>query len=143
MITQEQRDKLREYFSSQPVEVVYLFGSQTNGKANKLSDVDLAVLFKEGLSQSERFDLRLEYINKAGEILKMPDKTEVIDLKAVKPMLVYNAIFPKQEIFVRSKKKMIELEMRAVRQYLDMKYYLARINRTQLNLLSQKGFKYE
>jgi len=124
MITQEQRDKLREYFSTQPVEVVYLFGSQTNGKANKLSDVDLAVLFKEGLSQSERFDLRLEYMNKAGEILKMPDKTEVIDLKSVSLVFQRQAIFLRDIIFESDKSRRSVFEARVNSRYFDYEYFI-------------------
>jgi len=62
MITQGQLNQLKEYFSHQPVDVVYLFGSQATKKATKLSDYDIGVLFREGIDSSKRFDLILKMI---------------------------------------------------------------------------------
>lgn len=77
---QNTKAKLITYFAAQPVDVVYLFGSQATGKNNKMSDIDVAVLFAGGLTDSERFDLRLEYMSQVGHFTGFNDKAEVIDL---------------------------------------------------------------
>lgn len=44
------------------VKLAYLFGSYAKGKEGPLSDVDIAVLLDERLTESKRFKLRLKLI---------------------------------------------------------------------------------
>lgn len=45
MLTNQKLTKLRHYFSGQPVNKVWLFGSYARGEENANSDVDLLVSF--------------------------------------------------------------------------------------------------
>lgn len=54
MLSDEKMNQLEKYFTAQPVDVVYLFGSQVGGKYRNSSDLDIGVLFNEGLSKSKR-----------------------------------------------------------------------------------------
>ena len=49
MLDDKKLNQLKKYFATQPVDVVYLFGSQVKGKSRSNSDLDIGVLFKEGL----------------------------------------------------------------------------------------------
>src|SRR4030042_5852533 len=118
MIKPKQLNQLKKYFSTMPVEVVYLFGSQANGKATKLSDADFAVLFKEKLSGDERFDLKLEMTTKLCGILKK-ERVDVVDLMEAPVAMQYHALFPKNLIFIKNDRRMINFERKAVKMYLD------------------------
>lgn len=139
MIDKEKMKKLKEYFSTQPVDVVYLFGSQATGKANKLSDFDLGVLFREKLSSQERFDLKLEYSVRLAGILRV-ENVDIVDLKNAPLKFKYQAIFPKNTIIVKNRKNATNLEYDTTRKYLEFQPYLYAIAKRQLELKSQKGF---
>lgn len=123
MLNQGQLDQLKEYFADQPVEVVYLFGSQATGKANKLSDVDIGVLFREGLNRSERFDLRLNMIVDVTGLLKR-DEVDVVDLETAPIALRYSAVFPKKEIFTANNNRRVIFEAETNSRYFDYVYFI-------------------
>lgn len=89
--------KLKEMPDFDRVKFVFLFGSQTEGKANKMSDYDFAVYY-EGDSK-ERFKFRI----KLGA--KLPDKFDLqvfqdlplyVQMSVLKGKLIYS----KEEGFV-------------------------------------------
>lgn len=142
MITLQQGKQIREYFSDQPVDAVYLFGSQTNNKANKLSDIDFAVLFQPQVNRSDRFDLRLEYMSKLGTITGFPDQTDVIDLELAPLPLKFSAIHPRRDIYISDKNRKVLFEAETMSHYFDYSYYmrqntlisLASISKMQCNI---------
>ncbi len=69
-------DSLRKMGQSHPsIAVVYLFGSQATGKRGPLSDVDCAVLLKNGvLKLRDLFSFRLELI---GEMMHACRRSDV------------------------------------------------------------------
>ena len=85
MIDKKKLNQLKQYFAGQPVDAVYLFGSQASQKATKLSDADFGVLFKEGLSKSDRFEHKLDMTSRLAGILKL-ERVDVVDLQEA-PML--------------------------------------------------------
>lgn len=139
MINQKQLNQLKKYFASQPVDVVYLFGSQATGKANKLSDVDIGVLFNEGLDKGKRFDLRVRMITEVIGILKT-DWVDVVDFQQAPLKFKYQIVFPKKIIFSKNKKKVSEIEHQSVHSYLDFQPYLYKIAKRQLELIADRGF---
>ena len=143
MITDFQKNQLRAYFSTQPVDAVYLFGSQITNKANKLSDLDIGVLFKENVIVSRRFDLRLDYMSEVGRITGFPDNVDVVDLTKAPPAFVYQAIFPKQLVFIGNEDKMMEMEKHTVKRYLDIRLALHAIAARQLQQIAEQGFTYD
>ena len=56
--------KLRAFFKRQnDVQFAYLFGSNANGTAGKLSDVDVAVYLKPSISKKEYLTIKLRLIS--------------------------------------------------------------------------------
>lgn len=138
MINQQQLSALNSYFASQPVEAAYLFGSQASGKANRLSDVDVAVLFQDKLKQKQRNKLRMTMIGDIGHILARND-TEVVDLKELPLSFNYQAIASKKMLYLRPGGRAGTYEARIIKHYLDIKPALQMIAKRQLEITSQKG----
>src|SRR3989344_2521750 len=121
----EEINKLKTYFSKQPVELVYLFGSMAKGLGKAYSDIDFAILFNKELSGQKRFDLKLKIIGDLCFILKT-DSIDVVDLKDASPFLKFEAMKPRYEIFINNEVERVEFESRALSEYLDIQYYLRR-----------------
>jgi predicted nucleotidyltransferase len=124
MLTKSQTYQLRTYFSNQPVDAVYLFGSQTNDRANKLSDLDVGVLFKKNIDDSRRFDLELDYMYQVGKIAGFPDKVDVVDLERAPLALKFSAIIPRQDIMVGDKNRRTDFEFETLSRYFDYSYFI-------------------
>lgn len=134
-------NKLKSYFSNQPVLLVYLFGSVAKGLERETSDVDFAVLFEKELSGQKRFDLKLKIISDLCSILKT-EKVDVVDLKEATPFLKFEAIKPRHEIFIRDEIERVEFERRVLSEYLDTQYYLRRhIDKGLQDLKQEYGIK--
>lgn len=140
MISKDKINKLKEYFNTQPVDLVYLFGSQAIGKETNLSDFDFGILFKKGLPQGKCFDLRLEMITKLCGLLKA-ERVDVVDLGKAPLKFKYQAIFPKKVIVNNNEKRMIELEYHTVFKYLDFRQSLSSIAKRQIEIMAEKGFR--
>jgi len=123
MITRLQEREIKAYFTHQPVELVYLFGSQATGKTTPLSDYDFAVLFKKNLEKGKRFDLRLKYMGDLGIILKS-DEIEVLDLNSASLSFRYAAIAPRHDLYVADEKKRALFEAETTSLYFDEVYFL-------------------
>lgn len=131
MLTQEQLDQLKKYFAAQPVDVVYLFGSQATGKTNKLSDIDIGVLFKENLSDSTCFDLRVKMTADLSGISKT-DQVDVVDLEKAPIALRYSAISPKKEILTVNNNRRAVFEAETNSYYFDYVYYIKQNTKNSL-----------
>ena len=139
MLNQRKIRQLKKYFLCQPVDLVYLFGSQAEKRATELSDFDFGILFQKGLSKAKRLDLRLEMMVRLGQILPQK-KIDLVDLEQAPLKLKYQIIFPKFVIMVKNRRRMIELEKDIIKRYLDFKTYLYPIARRQIELLALEGF---
>lgn len=138
MLTLQQSAYVRKLFKNEPVDAVYLFGSQATGEANKNSDYDFAIIFKKNISQSERFDARERYIGKLDAFFG-DRKSEVVDFEELPIRYRHNVIIPKKDIYNVNHGRVVDLEVDTTRQYLDMKPYLNYISKRQLELIAQKG----
>lgn len=136
------KHSLAAYFATQPVDAVYLFGSQATGNVNAMSDIDVAVLFAEGLSDSERFDLRLAVMGDIGVILKRDD-VEVIDLAKAPLSLAYQVVYPKYMLYCRSRDRVVALEEKVIKHHIDMRRSLYPIAKRHLELIATEGFSYD
>lgn len=139
MLMQKQLDQIKEYFTTQPVDVVYLFGSQATGKATPLSDFDFAVLFKENISQGKRFDLKLKYMGDLGIILRT-DTVEILDLNQAPLYFRYSAIAPRIDLVVKNEPERIDFEQKTMSEYFDRLYYLKRHTKISLANIAERGF---
>lgn len=138
MITDLQKEKLSQYFQNQPVELVYLFGSQAGGRTTLLSDYDLAVLFNRGLDKKARFDLKLKFMADLGEVFAS-DKVEILDLNDAPAAFRYSAFAPRQEIFIKDEEKRINFEFQTMNEYFDRQFYLQRHSANNLATIAKEG----
>lgn len=117
---------LKSLFSGLPIDVVYLYGSVAEGKADRLSDFDFGLLFAKGLSAKKRFNLRLELFGKIGKCLGIDeDNIDVIDLQEVPLLLQFNTICGKI-IYCRNEERRVVFETYVMGRYHDEHYYYER-----------------
>jgi uncharacterized protein len=124
MITKTDRQKIEEYLASQDfIDVAYLFGSQSNGKANLLSDIDIAVLFNEGLLLEERFSNKLKIMGDLGVLLKT-NNIDVVDLNSADIALQFSAIENRDILINKNNINRVTFETTVMTKYQDYKYYI-------------------
>ena len=140
MLTNSKKAQIIEFVKNKPVEVVYVFGSHADGRVSPLSDYDFAVLFDEQISSSERFDLKLDLITFLSRLLKT-DKVDVVDLNTAPIAFRYSAIKPRMDIYIRSKIKRNEFELKTLQEFLDRVYYIKRHTRESLKLFAKYGLQ--
>ena len=135
----EQSNKLADFFSNQRyVKLAYLYGSAAKGKAGKLSDVDIAVLFDDSLSKKERFKLQLELIGDIAALLKT-DKVDLVDINEAPLSLKFEIIKANCPVFVRDRMEKIDFEQEVMSRYLDRRYYEKRAASEFLKKVAAKG----
>lgn len=110
--------ELQRLFREHQVTLAYLFGSQASGKAGRLSDVDIAVLFADGLSRRERFDLRCRLIAELMGVFRRND-VEVVDLAEASPLLRNQARRYGQLLYCQDDRLRVRFQTEALRDYLD------------------------
>lgn len=123
MKIQEIKRKLTPIFKKHNVVLAYLFGSQANGKAGPLSDIDIAVVFKKKISEDNQFDLVLSLMTDIGRACEI-NKVDVINLNTVKePLIRHNAVFSGTLIFDDKSRMLRFLTERSIMQeYEDTNY---------------------
>lgn len=136
MLSLGDKQKIKDYFAKQPnIEVVYLFGSQSDGKANSLSDIDLAVLFSESTTPNKRFDQKLTIMGELGSILKTND-IDLVDLNSAKIALRFSAIENRDIVFLRNNSARVLFEADTMSRYQDYKYYISENTKNSLASIS-------
>jgi predicted nucleotidyltransferase len=119
-------NNLKPLFSHFPIDVVYLYGSVAQGKADKLSDFDFGILFSQGLSTKKRFNLRLELFGKIGKHLGVNEENiDVIDLQEAPLLLQFNVISGKI-IYCKNEAGRVVFETYVMGRYHDEHYYYDR-----------------
>lgn len=78
------------------LDLVLLFGSQSNGRIHKESDVDVAYLSNRSLDFEQEYRLNYEFTN-----VFRHDRVDTVDLKKAKPLLMY-AIFQHPKILFQT-----------------------------------------
>ncbi|MCD6289321.1 MAG: nucleotidyltransferase domain-containing protein [Anaerolineae bacterium] len=83
---------LKDVLAKQPeVKLGYLFGSHARGRAHKLSDVDVAVLLAEGLSEREMGEIRIRLTAELMRALRS-DAIDVVILNLASPLLRHRVL---------------------------------------------------
>lgn len=95
-LSQTQIDKLRAFFTEQPVVRAFLFGSYARGEANDLSDIDMLV----ELDYSQ--PIGLKFISMKQELEKLLDKrVDLVSANGFSPYLKQKFDQEKQLIYAR------------------------------------------
>ena len=132
--------KLREFFSKvEGVTLAYLFGSTVRGEANRLSDIDIAVLFDDTLLQKEAFDLQLELIGELTGLLKT-NKVDLVIINDSPLLLTYNII--REGIILKSDEPVrVKFETKIMSRYLDERDHIQRHAKESLRRIAESGFR--
>jgi len=134
MLTDNQKSQISILVSPLPVEIVYLFGSQSTGNAHPKSDYDFGVLFTPDTDSVTRFNLVTKLTTDLSDILHQ--KTDVIDLDLSPIRFKYESIKPRQDIFVRRPGIRDDFEYRILRDYYDEMYFIKQATHDYLRTLA-------
>ena len=130
---------LKEFFhNGEYVELAYLFGSVSEGKAGVLSDVDIGVYLSESLTKAQRNHKRIELIGSLA-ILLQSDSIDLLVINDTSPVISFEIIKPNVLIHAREHSLRVDVEHRIMSTYLDWKYYEDRLNQNLLKRIMEKG----
>jgi uncharacterized protein len=133
--------KLKDIFLKQPVVTLYLFGSQANDKATKLSDYDFAVQVNKTVRPDDYFDLKLKLMGEICDVLRS-DKVDVVIVNSeLTPLsLRFRIIKDGKILYCQDDILRSRMEVRVMNEYFDRKYYLDRHVAGSLARFAVKGF---
>ncbi len=111
-------------FKKMGIEAVYLFGSQAQGFAHPLSDVDIGIVF----SEPEKFEDKtmepyLELHDIFSDIFPKIKQIDIVFLQFVPLNLQFNAIRDGKILFEKDNEKRLCYQEDILKRYLDMKYF--------------------
>ena len=124
MLSKNDKQNISDYLAKRKdIQVAYLFGSQASGKADNLSDIDIAILFNAGLTVVQRFEQKLKIMGDVGSLLGRDD-VEVVDLNSAPVALRFSAIENREILFVNDDNDRVDFESRVMTMYQDYKYFM-------------------
>jgi predicted nucleotidyltransferase len=101
-----------------PIITAYLFGSRARGQAGPISDFDIAVQAKHGLSARQRFHLKLTLIDRLAKLFQT-DAVDVVLLEEATPLLAHRIIKEGKILYCSNPKQRIQKEFDVLTTYLD------------------------
>jgi predicted nucleotidyltransferase len=100
------------------VSAAWVFGSVATGKDRPDSDIDIAVLFIEGLDKHIRFDMRLTI---AAELADLTGRdVDVIDMQAAPLLLQHQVRRFGYLLFEKDHAYRVDFDVKSRRQFLDL-----------------------
>ncbi len=114
------RARLAAELDRHEVAAAYLFGSQAQGKAGGLSDVDVAVLLDASVDAKQRFSLQLELIAGATRALRS-SRLDLVILDDAPVLLRHRALRDGEALLERDRARRVRFETRTILEYLDTK----------------------
>lgn len=113
------REQYQQVFSTHGVTLAYLFGSQAEGKAGPLSDVDVAVLLGPQVEREQWFQVQLDLIGALTCMFHRND-VDVVVLNEATPLLAYQIIRHGQIIYEdEATRPAVDFATYAIRRYAD------------------------
>ncbi len=107
-------EELRKLFKKDPrIIAAYLFGSYSRGEEGALSDIDIAIALKEGLSLDEEAEL----VSKVSLVLES-DNIDVAFLDNDASILLKERVIEGRAIYSKSEKERIRFEHSVMSDYL-------------------------
>jgi len=117
---QPYKSRVEKILTHYKVVLAYLFGSQAEGKAGPLSDVDIAVLLKSDVSPDEWGSIQLALINELSSLFGRND-IDVVILNNANPLLAHRVIYNGQVIFEADPLSRTRFEVETLHRYEDTK----------------------
>ncbi|CCC57950.1 type VII toxin-antitoxin system MntA family adenylyltransferase antitoxin [Caloramator australicus] len=99
--------------------VVYLFGSVNDGNMNALSDIDIAILFKE-MPKEDIINLEFEVLEDISKHLKT-EEIDLVNLNFAPLSIRYGVIKNKKILYYSDKQKVVDFEFEVIKSFLDFK----------------------
>lgn len=100
------------------VQVAYLFGSQADGTAGPISDIDIGVLLADSLSSREFFSRRLRLISDLIALFHA-DHVDVIILNQAPPAIRFNVIKLGRIIHNEDEARRVRFEAKTMNEFFD------------------------
>jgi len=118
MDIEEHREQLEQLFSTHGVVLAYLFGSQAEGHAGPLSDVDIAVLLEPQVDREQWFQVQLDL---TGELMDLfhRDDVDVAVLNQATPVLAHEVVRFGQVLYEASLSARVDFEIATLQRYTD------------------------
>lgn len=129
---------LAAYLAEQEdVAAAYLFGSLAVGRANRLSDVDVAVLLAAGLAAEAAVERQLELSVALNAFANC--EVQVTLLNIASPQLAYQVVRDGRLLVQRDPQARIAFEVRAMKQYFDLQPMLAAYDQALARRIQEVG----
>jgi len=130
---------LQRFFSTQSdVIAAYLFGSVAKGKARPRSDIDIAVLLREGLDSFKRFERRLRLMADLEALCHR--EVDVVVLNDA-PLVLQNQVLRYGKLlYERDRRARIAFEVKSRKMYHDWKPWMEFYYRSLVRELKEGGF---
>ncbi len=113
--------QLKNFFAAQPeVVLAYLYGSYATKRVWAESDLDIAVLFDDGIAAYDQFQLALRYGVDLSDLVGGVE----IDVRELNPAPVefrMQVIEPGRCLYARGEEERIQFEAQTILEYLDFK----------------------
>ncbi|MBI4029502.1 MAG: nucleotidyltransferase domain-containing protein [Candidatus Blackburnbacteria bacterium] len=119
MTQEEIIKKLRPAFAKLPVRLAYLYGSYATDETHPKSDIDIAVVWSEGIKMFG-FKIAPELQEALGSSIPEIDVRD-ISLNT-EPVFLANVLKPAKPIFARSEKERIRFEVTAWKNFWDTQH---------------------
>lgn len=116
-----------------------LIGSRARGSAGPLSDVDIGVWHEPGLACDALLDLRLSLARAASQALNT-DEIDIVPLNGATPLMRHRAIRDGKRLIERDRKTRVQLEVKALIEYLDTASLRAELARGQRKRIEEGRF---
>jgi len=130
--------RVREYFVGRDeVVAVYVFGSQTKGKATQESDVDIALLLSPQFDLQAHFMYRIERAVELEPLVRRP--VDVVILNQATLVLCNQILRYGRLIYERDRKQRVAFEVRSRQAYYDFQPMLTRLNRALVRRIKEVG----
>jgi predicted nucleotidyltransferase len=101
-----------------PIVTAYLFGSRARNQAGPISDFDIAVQSRPGLSAAKRFQLKLTLIDRLAKLFKT-DAVDVVLLEEATPLLAHRILKEGKVLYCSNPKQRVQKEFEVLTTYLD------------------------
>ncbi len=109
---------MRQIFAAHGVVLAYLFGSQAEGKAGPLSDVDVAVLLRAQMERKQRFQVQLDLIGALVSLFHRDD-VDVVILNEATPVLAHEVVQYGRVVYEMDPGTRVDFELGVLRRYVD------------------------
>ena len=116
------KDKIKKVLENYPIVFAYLFGSSARGKTGALSDVDIAVYFENQISEKDRFNLKLDLIDKFQKVFQK--NIDIVILQEAPPLLLNRVLKEGIKVYSKNEGKRMSFETLSSMKFLDWKWHL-------------------